>query len=231
MSRSVEKEIQRLKQAIQEVSQRSTRKPEEVQFVLVTKTIDVARIREAFNAGVVDFGENRVQELLKKKKELPENVSWHMIGHLQTNKVKQIVGEVVLIHSLDRLELAQEIHHQAEVKGLGEIDCLIQVNSSGEKTKYGLELNQVESFVSSIRELKIKIRGLMTIAPFTEAEAKIRQSFRSVHDLQEQMKQKFSEDDWGILSMGMSGDYRIAIEEGSTLLRVGSAIFGERNYA
>ena len=203
--------------------------PEGVRFLLVTKTVGEDRVREAFEAGVSDFGENRVQELLAKKKKLPPGIRWHMIGRLQTNKVKRILGEVVLIHSLDRPELAREIEKQAGVKKIKQVDCLIQVNSSGETSKSGFAPAEVEGFAASLApDSPVRIRGLMAVGPLTEDCEKIRRAFRAVKNLRETLKQKFPERDWGILSMGMSGDYRIAVEEGANWLRIGSAVFGKR---
>jgi len=216
-----------LKESVAKAAAKSGRRASEIQTVLVSKTVPVERIREALAAGMRDFGENRVQEFVEKKAQLPE-AQWHMIGHLQTNKVKQVIGEVVLIHSLDSLELAEAIERQAEQKNLKSVPCLIQVNSSGETTKFGLNPKDVESFIANLKVLRIQIRGLMTIGPLTEEEAKIRNSFQMMKKLQEKMKKQFPEKEWDILSMGMSGDYAIAIEEGSTLIRVGTAVFGER---
>jgi pyridoxal phosphate enzyme (YggS family) len=179
-------------------------------------------------AGAREFGENRVQELLGKKIRMPKELKWHMIGHLQTNKVRQVVGEVELIHSLDRLDLAREIDRQAGLKKTGPVACLIQVNSSGETTKSGLAPAEVEGFADQIRGLKIQPRGLMTIGPLTPDEQPIRQAFRLTAELFKKLAAKFPGGEWNILSMGMSADYKIAIEEGSTLLRIGSAVFGSR---
>ena len=151
-----------------------------------------------------------------------------MIGHLQTNKVRQVAGEVELIHSLDRPELAREIDRQAELKKIARVPCLIQVNSSGEKSKSGLAPSEVIEFAGQVKDLKIQLRGLMTIGPLGQDENEIRRAFRLTAELYRQMASKFSAGEWNILSMGMSGDYKIAIEEGATLLRIGSAVFGQR---
>lgn len=199
------------------------------QIVLVTKTVPPEKIRQALVSGLGDLGENRVQELLEKQealKDLP--LRWHMIGHLQTNKVKQVVGRAALIQSLDRPELAEEIERQAALKQIQSVPCLIQVNSSGETSKFGLKPDDVESFVSGLKTKAIRIQGLMTIGPNTEDPEKIRASFRLMRELREALKKKFPAHNWETLSMGMSGDYTIAIEEGATLIRVGTAVFGER---
>ena len=210
------------------------RSPDDIRLLLVSKGVVTGRIREAFSAGCREFGENRVQELLDKKKQLQaepfsREIKWHMIGHLQTNKVNQILKEVVLIHSLDRMALAEEIDRQAQKKGILQADCLIQVNTSGEETKFGLPPEEVSAFVQGIQNFRIRIRGLMTIGPNSRDEAFVRPPFRRLKDLQEQLKKKFTSINWNILSMGMSSDYRIAIEEGSNLIRIGTAVFGARS--
>lgn len=203
--------------------------PPHVQLVLVTKTVGADRIEEAAQAGALEFAENRVQELLAKKSALkgalPSGVKWHMIGRLQTNKVKQVLQEVVLIHSLDRPELAEEIERQAEKLGIKAMPCLIQVNASGESTKAGFKPEDVADFVRSFAWKRIELRGLMTVGPLY---GDARQSFRRVRELQQDLKKQFPAHIWDTLSMGMSGDYKIAIEEGSTLVRIGTAVFGER---
>jgi len=227
MSSTIFENIESLKRRLKEIT--ADFQGESVQVVLVTKTVPIERISEAYEAGVRDFGENRVQEFLKKKEKLPADICWHFIGHLQTNKVKQVLGEVTLIHSLDRPQLAQEIERQAAKKGIAGVDCLIQVNSSGEVGKEGFSPEEVLPFVRSIPTSSVlKLRGLMTIGPNTEDQGKIRQAFQSVKDLQRQLKQHSSEKDWSILSMGMSADLELAVEMGSSMIRVGSAVFGAR---
>lgn len=203
-----------------------------VRIILVTKTVEVERIREALQSGLLDLGENRVQELLEKKKvldpEMPGKIRWHLIGHLQTNKVKQVVGEVELIHSLDRLELAQEIEKQAAKRNIAKVPCLIQVNTSGEETKFGVAPEKAAELAAGMTGPAVEICGLMTIGPLTDDEAKIRESFRKLKSLQQELKKKFPKKNWDTLSMGMSGDYPAAIAEGATMIRVGTAMFGER---
>lgn len=225
--------IQALKQKVKDTALQCGRRPEEIEIVYVTKTVDSQIIQMALEAGAENLGENRVQELLEKKEKLSfvqswKHFSWHLIGHLQTNKVKQIAGEVDLIHSLDSLELAQALEKQAAVKQIVEIPCLIQVNSSGESSKYGLAPDLVEAFVRNLPGPAVKIKGLMTIGPLTGDRDKIRASFRTVRELRDRLKKVFPGHSWNILSMGMSGDFETAIEEGSTLIRIGTAIFGER---
>ena len=226
---SIRENILRLENSIRAAALAAGRRPEEIGFLLVTKTVPAEKIKEGVQAGAADFGENRVQELLAKKKLLAPGLRWHMIGHLQTNKVRQILGEVVLIHSLDRPELAAEIGRAARAKKIPAVDCLVQVNSTGEETKFGLAPEDAEDFVASLpADSPIRVKGLMTIGPLTAAEGEIRKAFRLLKRMQEQFQKRFPEKSWDVLSMGMSGDYRIAIEEGATLLRIGRAVFGER---
>lgn len=205
--------------------------------MLVTKNVPVERIREVLEAGPRDFGENRVQELLQKKPQLPGDLRWHFVGHLQTNKVKSLLGEIVLLHSLDRIALAEEIEKQAERRDR-EVAVLIQVNTSGEITKSGFAPEQAEGAVEAISRLKrIRICGLMTIGPFTEDEQVIRRSFERLRNLRDALKKQFPALIAGTggepfhLSMGMSSDFEIAIEEGATIVRIGTAVFGERAHA
>ena len=205
--------------------------PANVQLVAVSKTVEAARIAQAFRAGLKVFGENRVQELLEKKKNpalAGLEIQWHLIGSLQTNKVKQVVGEVSLIHSLDRMELAEEIEWQAEKKSIPFVDCLIQIKTTDEKTKQGMEPGQVPSFIAALKGKRLRLRGFMTIGPLSEDKEKIRKSFSLVKILQIDMKKQFPALDLSVLSMGMSGDYQTAIEEGSTMVRIGTSIFGAR---
>lgn len=220
----------RIDSAIAQAASRVSRKREEIRVVLVTKTFSVPEVAAAYGMGFRDFAENRVQELLEKKESLPEDIRWHFIGQLQTNKVKQILGEVVLIHSLDRLELAEEIERIAGKKSLEKVDCLVQVNSSGEASKSGCRMAEAEALVGGLGSFRrIQTHGLMAIGPLTDDREKIRENFRAVQRLQGELQSKFPERDWTILSMGMSGDYEIAVEEGATLLRLGTAFFGPRD--
>lgn len=218
--------IKDLREAICRAESQTGRDPEGVRLVLVTKTVPPERILEAYHAGERDFGENRVQEWQEKKDALPRDVRWHLIGHLQTNKIKYVIGQIALIHSLDRLELADAIEKQAKAKGIAEVPCLVQVNMSGEESKFGLDPARVEDFLRqmSLRP-SIKILGLMSIGPLTEDEGKIRECFRKTRELREDLKKKFPEHSLEVLSMGMSSDYRIAIEEGANMLRIGSLVF------
>ncbi len=226
---TIKTSIQNLKRSICAIAEKAGRGPEDVRLVLVTKTVEPQFVLEAYQTGERDFGENRVQEWQAKKDTLPQDIRWHLIGHLQTNKVKYVIGPVALIHSLDRLELADAIEKQAKAKGIAEVPCLVQVNMSGEESKFGLDPAHVEDFVKRMPlRPSIKIRGLMSIGPLTEDEGKIRECFQKTRELWEHLKRKFPQYDWDVLSMGMSDDYRIAIEEGSNMLRIGSLIFGKR---
>ncbi len=186
------------------------------------------RIKDAYDAGVRDFGENRAQELLNKIPQLPTDVRWHFIGHLQTNKVKSVVGEINLLHSLDRLELAQEIQKQAEKKNVT-VNALLQVNTSEEATKSGARPDAAEALFEKIISFgRLHLQGFMTIGPLTEDENKIRDSFKKLKGLRDKLQTEFPPTHLSHLSMGMSSDFETAIEEGATMIRVGTAVFGER---
>lgn len=202
------------------------------QLIAVTKTKPVEMLKEAYDAGCKQFGENRVQEMQDKQPLLPSDIQWHLIGHLQTNKVKYIAPFVALIHSVDSLKLLEEIDKQA-AKNNRTIKCLLQLFIAQEETKFGLSFEEAEELISSgsIENLKhIQIVGLMGMATFTEDQNQVRQEFRSLKQFFEKLKNTSLPTNVRMqeLSMGMSGDYEIAIEEGSTLIRVGSAIFGNR---
>ncbi|MDD5217410.1 MAG: YggS family pyridoxal phosphate-dependent enzyme [Candidatus Omnitrophica bacterium] len=236
MTTAVSDKLEVLRASIARAAQKAGRAPEEVRFVLVTKTVPVERVREAYEAGVRDFGENRMQEFLAKENELPADVCWHFVGHLQTNKVKDLLkhsagagGKIGLLHSMDRPELAAEIERQALLKGIREVPCLLQVNYSAEASKGGFAPGDVAGFVAKLgNDSPLSIRGLMTIGPLTEDESRVRASFRGMRELREELRSKFPLRRWDILSMGMSADYEIAVEEGANLLRIGSAVFGAR---
>lgn len=200
-------------------------------IIAVTKTLDIATIKQAIENGITDIGENRVQELEQKIDGLQNDVKYHMIGHLQTNKVKYIIDKVKLIHSLDRISLAREMDKQAKKHNLN-IDTLIQVNVAEEKSKFGLPVEEVIPFIENILNLSnIKIKGLMTIAPFTEDENLLRSIFREMKSLQMEIENRnYKEVSLDYMSMGMTNDYKIAIEEGSNMVRIGTGIFGKRNY-
>ena len=201
-------------------------------LIAVTKTHPVSVLQEAYEAGLKEFGENRVQEMLEKWEALPKDIHWHMIGHLQRNKVKQIASFVHLIHSVDSLRLLKEINKQAKSVGRT-IDCLLQMHIAQEETKFGLDKAELEELLEGEEFAQmehIRIKGLMGMATFTDDSEQVRLEFRSLKNLFEEIKAKHTQAniDFATLSMGMSGDYTLAIEEGSTMVRVGSAIFGNR---
>lgn len=203
-------------------------------LVAVSKTKPVEVLEEAYHAGWRRFGENKVQEMVEKYETLPKDIEWHMIGHLQSNKVKYIAPFVHLIHAIDKIKLLKEINKQA-LKYNRVISCLLQVHIAEEETKFGLSYEEAEILLKSeeLKELKnIKVIGLMGMATYTDNREQIRQEFRELKKFFDKMKTEVLHHtaDLQELSMGMSGDYAIALEEGSTLIRVGSAIFGARDY-
>lgn len=204
---------------------------QEVTLIAVSKTKPVSDIKELYDIGVRDFGENKVQELCDKYEQLPKDIRWHLIGHLQTNKVKYIVDKVELIHSVDSVHLAEQIEHEAAKKGVI-VKILVQVNVANEDTKFGLNVEETINIVEAISKFPhIRIEGLMTIAPFVEKDEDNREVFANLKKLSVDINNKNIDNVcMNILSMGMSGDYKVAIEEGSTMVRVGTSIFGERNY-
>lgn len=203
-----------------------------INLIAVTKTVDIDVINEAIESGITDVGENKPQELARKYDVIGDKVRWHQIGSLQTNKVKYIIDKVYMIHSIDRLSLCEEIQKRAE-KINKTINCLIQVNISEEESKQGISKDEAIDFIKTISEKykNIKVKGLMTMAPYTEDESIIRDTFKGLKDLSEEISRENIENVYmDELSMGMSNDFKIAVEEGSTLVRVGTSIFGERNY-
>lgn len=216
---------------IEESAKKVGKTKEDIKLVGVTKTIDLDVIEEAIRLGLTDIGENRVQELTDKMDNINEDVNFHMIGHLQSNKVKDIIGRVELIHSLDRKSLAKEINKRAKQNDIS-VDALIQVNISGEESKFGLEPKDVKKFIEDIEKYgNINIRGLMTIAPHTNDEKIIRETFSGLRKLSEDIeKSNYKNVSMDYLSMGMTNDYKIAIEEGANIIRVGRKIFGDREY-
>ncbi len=212
-------------------AEKSGRKAEEITLIAVTKTVDVARIRNVSEYGVPDFGENRVQELLEKYDKFDESIKWHLIGHLQTNKVKYIIDKVHMIHSVDSFELAKEIDNRAGKAGK-KMNILLQVNVSGEETKFGIKPEEVNRYVEFISQLEnVALRGMMTIAPFVDNTQEIRPIFKNLYDIFIDIKNKKIDNvSMDYLSMGMSNDFEVAIEEGANVVRVGTGIFGKRNY-
>ena len=211
--------------------QKVGRDASEITLIAVSKTKPVKDLEIVYQAGAREFGENKVQELVDKYEVLPRDIHWHMIGHLQRNKVKYIVDKVTLIHSVDSLALAEEISRQA-IKKQVVADILVEVNIAAEESKFGVSGDEAVVLVEEIAKLPgIHVRGLMTIAPFVENAEENRIFFRKMKELSVDIKQKNIDNvDMDILSMGMTGDYMVAIEEGATMVRVGTGIFGERNY-
>ena len=207
--------------------------PSSVKLVAVSKTKPVSDILVAYNAGHRIFGENRVQELISKKDLLPDDIEWHLIGHLQTNKVKYIIPFISMIHSVDSFKLLKVINSEAE-KISRVVDCLLQFHIAAEETKFGFDLDEVVSMISSAGFSllnSVRLCGVMGMATFTEDESQIRNEFRYLAGCFKELKGKYFRENNSFreISMGMSGDYKIAIEEGSTIIRLGSVIFGERN--
>ncbi|MER0283713.1 MULTISPECIES: YggS family pyridoxal phosphate-dependent enzyme [unclassified Clostridioides] len=229
---SIKDNLSEIRSKIEKAAKKVNRDSEEITLLAVTKTVDVDLVNEAMNEGITSVGENKPQELARKYDIIGDKLNWHLIGTLQTNKVKYIIDKVCMIHSLDRIALCEEIQKRAEQINR-EIDCLIQVNISKEESKHGLDKDEVIDFVKEVSEKykNIKIKGLMTMAPFVEDENEIRGVFKGLKDLSTQIKElNIPNVEMDALSMGMSHDYEIAIEEGATIVRVGTSIFGERNY-
>ena len=210
---------------------RAGRDRNEVTLIAVSKTKPVEMLEACMEQGITVFGENKVQELCEKYEVLPKNLHWHMIGHLQRNKVKYITDKVEMIHSVDSLRLAQAISDDAVKKGVN-VNILIEVNVGEEDSKFGLKTEETESLVRQVAELpNISIKGLMTIAPYTEVQEENRTIFRTLKQLSVDIDRKNIDNvSMNVLSMGMTGDYEVAIEEGATMIRVGTGIFGERDY-
>lgn len=230
---SISEKYAEVKRRADEAAIRSGRDPADVKLIAVTKTHPASEINEAIDAGATDIGENRVQEVLEKYEDV-KPVKWHLIGHLQTNKVRQIIDKVVMIHSVDSLKLAHEINKRAEAHGIV-MDVLIEINSAMEETKSGISASELKQLCESITAEceSVRICGLMCIPPIADEPEDARPYFKEAAALFNEMK------NWDLpaerfrpteLSMGMSGDFEVAIEEGSTMVRVGSSIFGPRNY-
>ncbi len=214
----------RIIERINNAKENSGRGKEEITVIAVTKGISPERIKEAASLGINHFGENRVQEVLPKMEVLPDQLTWHFIGHLQSNKVKDVLPRFSLVHSLDRLSLAKEINKRSK-KAKRITEALVQVNVAKEKSKFGLAVTELEGFIEKVVENfpNIKIKGLMTIAPYEEDPQEARPVFRELKDLARQIKVPGAE--LKELSMGMSNDFEVAVEEGATMVRIGSALF------
>jgi len=217
---------------IQEACRRAGRKREDVTLIAVSKTKPVSELMKAYDLGVRIFGENKVQELSDKYEELPKDIHWHMIGHLQRNKVKYIIDKVDLIHSVDSARLAETIEKEAAKRDIT-VNILIEVNVAGEESKFGVAPEELPGLIEEIAGFShIRVQGLMTIAPFVEESEENRQIFRDLRKLSVDIAEKNVDNiTMRVLSMGMTNDYSVAIEEGATMVRVGTGIFGARNYA
>jgi hypothetical protein len=222
--------VRQVRERIQKACERSKRDPQRVRLIAVTKTFDAAKVREAGESGISDFGENFVQELQEKRAELgnPE-IRWHFVGHLQSNKVKYIADFIHLIHSVDHWSVAEEIDKRGARIGRV-IDALVEVNTSREQTKFGVKPESALEFVKSVAQLKnLKLKGLMTIGPFLPDPEESRPAFQGLRALRDEIRNAGIEDvEMTELSMGMTHDFEVAIEEGATMVRIGTAIFGPR---
>ncbi|MBA4698759.1 MAG: YggS family pyridoxal phosphate-dependent enzyme [Ruminococcus sp.] len=228
----LKEQLEEVEQKIQSACERAGRKREEVTLIAVSKTNPVPVLEEAYGLGVRVFGENKVQEFTGKYEVLPKDICWHLIGHLQTNKVKYIIDKAALIHSVDSLKLAETIEREAAKKNCV-AKILVEVNVAEEESKFGLKVDEVIPFIEKISVFEhIKVCGLMTIAPFVENPEDNRPVFSNLQKLSVDIKEKNIDNiNVSILSMGMTNDYEVAIEEGATMVRVGTGIFGARNYA
>lgn len=221
-----------VKNKIEDACNKSGRNNDDVTLIAVSKTKPAAMLLEAYEQGCRHFGENKVQELTDKYEIMPKDIKWHMIGHLQRNKVKYIVDKVYMIHSVDSLRLAEEISKEALKKNVT-VSILIEVNAAGEETKFGVKPSETEALVRQIAALPgVAIKGLMTIAPYVDDPEENRQYFAALKQLSVDISKKNIDNvNMNVLSMGMTGDYAVAIEEGAVFVRVGTGIFGERQYA
>ncbi len=228
---SIKENLEEIRLNIKKAAEKSGRKPEDIMLLGVTKTVDCERIQELVDLGVKELGENRVQELMSKIDVIKGDVNWHLIGSLQTNKVKYIIGKVKLIHSVDSVHLAEEISRRSLKSGLV-TDILLEVNAAGEESKHGFSPSELEETLNKIREFKgIRVKGLMTVAPYDENPDNNRVYFKKMRELFVDIKAKNCDNiDMTFLSMGMTNDYIEAIEEGADIVRIGTGIFGERNY-
>lgn len=223
--------LEQVRKNIDEACRMAGRDPKEVTLIAVSKTKPVSMLKEAYDAGTRCFGENKVQEIMDKHPQLPEDIQWHMIGHLQRNKVKYIVDKVSMIHSVDSLRLAQTIEQEAAKHNVC-VPVLLEVNVAQEESKFGLKMEEVLPLIETIADFPhIKVQGLMTIAPYVENAEDNRDFFRQLKKLSVDIEAKnINNVSMSVLSMGMTGDYQVAVQEGATMVRVGTGIFGERNY-
>ena len=226
---TIREHLNEVRENIQKACEKAGRSPQEVTLIAVSKTKPLFMLEEAYEAGARDFGENKVQEILEKHPKMPEDARFHMIGHLQRNKVKQVLPHAVLIHSVDSYRLAEQISQEAGKLGIT-AKILLEVNVAKEESKFGMMPEDVEEMAGQIAALPhLQIEGLMTIAPFVDDPEKNRPVFRKLYQLSVDIKKKNIDNvNMGVLSMGMTGDYQVAVEEGSTMIRVGTGIFGAR---
>ena len=228
----ISENIAEIRKNIAEAAKRVGRSPEDVLLLAVSKTVDVSRIKAAVECGLDRLGENRVQEIMEKHEPMGDGVRWHLIGHLQTNKVKYIIDKVELIHSVESIKLAEEIDKQAKKHSLT-ADVLVEVNMANEDSKFGIPPEETEAFIREISKFEnIRVRGLMTVAPNVENGEENRVYFRNMKQLLVDINgKKINNINMDVLSMGMTGDYITAVEEGATIVRVGTGIFGKRDYS
>ena len=227
----IQENIKDVEEKIKSSCEKCGRNPEDVTLIAVSKTKPVSMLQEAYDYGCRDFGENKVQELVDKYEQMPKDIRWHMIGHLQRNKVKYIVDKVYLIHSVDSLRLAEEISKEAGKKGVN-VSILVEVNVAGEESKFGTTSEEAYKLVEEIAKLpNIIVKGLMTIAPYVENSEENKQYFEKLRQIYVDIVDKNIDNVYmEELSMGMTGDYEVAITQGATYVRVGTGIFGERSY-
>lgn len=226
---SISENLHEINDRILQACERAGRSLDEVTLIAVSKTKPLSALSEAYEEGARDFGENKVQEICEKYPEMPKDARFHMIGHLQTNKVTQVIDKVVLIHSVDSVHLAEKIEKEAAKRQIT-ADILLEVNVAREESKFGLLLEEVVPALEMIREFPhIRVKGLMTIAPNVEVPEENRKYFRKLYQLYVDIKSKnIDNGTMSVLSMGMTGDFEVAIEEGATMIRVGTGIFGSR---
>ena len=231
MNTTIRENLEEVRKNIENACRKAGRDPREVTLIAVSKTKPVPALQEAYLAGQRFFGENKVQEIQEKYGALPSDISWHMIGHLQRNKVKYIVDKVAMIHSVDSLRLAETIEAEAAKKNVI-VPILLEVNVAEEESKFGLRVHEIEPLIDKIRDFShIRLKGLMTIAPFVEDPEENRLVFRELKKISVDIAEKnMNNNIMETLSMGMTGDYQVAIEEGATMVRVGTGIFGAREY-
>ncbi|MBN1899372.1 MAG: YggS family pyridoxal phosphate-dependent enzyme [Spirochaetes bacterium] len=228
---SIKENLKIIQDEVRETALKKNQDPKDITLVAVSKTFPVQSIREVFEAGVVNIGESRVQEAEEKIRDLKDlPLVWHLVGHLQSNKAKKAVGEFAILQSMDKIPTLEKVDEIAARKGIVQ-EVLVEVNTTAEPNKFGISPQDLWSFLDQAISLKqIRIKGLMTIGPFTDEKKKIKDCFLLLKDLFQEARSKYPEIPWRYLSMGMSDDYLVAVECGSNMLRIGRKIFGERNY-